>query len=142
MRNLIAIAIVFLLSGCTKIHRVSGRIAGKWQLISYKRTNYEGMISYPAASGSAAFDDLSTPEDSAVYTFQIARTIDALDDSLLERGTYKLVEKGNFMYLNEQDNLDQTISYIKYRILSSTDSDLEIEFSKGTNTDILLFSKK
>jgi hypothetical protein len=100
------------------------------------------MISYPAASGSAAFDELSTPEDSAVYTFQIARTIDALDDSLLERGTYKLVEKGNFMYLNEQDNLDQTISYIKYRILSSTDSDLEIEFSKGTNTDILLFSKK
>lgn len=99
------------------------------------------MISYPSASGSATFVELKNPDDSATYSFEIAREINSVSDSLLEKGTYKLVEKGNFMYLNEQDNLNQTISYIKYRILSSTNSDLEIEFSKGTNTDILLFRK-
>lgn len=141
MRKLTLIVFAFSLLGCSKKNRVSGRIFGSWELISYKRTNYEGMISYPSASGSATFVELTNPDDSATYSFEIAREINSLSDSLLEKGTYKLVEKGNFMYLNEQDNLNQTISYIKYRILSSTNSDLEIEFSKGTNTDILLFRK-
>jgi hypothetical protein len=141
MRKLTLIVFALSLLACSKTNRVSGRISGSWELISYKRTNYEGMISYPSASGSATFIELKNPDDSATYTFEIAREINSVSDSLLEKGTYKLVEKGNFMYVNEQDNLDQTISYIKYRILSSTNSDLEIEFSKGTNTDILLFRK-
>jgi hypothetical protein len=142
MKRFIAITALFFLCACMKSQRVSARISGSWTLISYKRTNYEGMISYPIASGVATFNALGNTQDSSTYSFEIARIFGATTDSLLEKGTYKLVEKGGFMYLNEQDSIDNTISYIKYRILSLTKTDLEIEFSKGTDTDILLFEKQ
>ena len=142
MKTFITIAALFLLCTCTKARRVSNRISGIWELTSYKRTNYEGMISYPTASGTARFEELENTKDSAAYLFDIALIFDTITDSLQENGTYKLVEKGNFMYVNEQDSLDMTISYIKYRVLSLTKTDLELEFSKGTNTDVLLFKKQ
>lgn len=117
------------------------RITGEWNLSSFKRTDNEGLINYIDASGTAEFGKLDKFEDSSDYNFNLIKSFGTITDTLHENGTYKLTENGDFMYLNETDASANTLSYIKYRILTLTKTDLEIEFSKNSNTDILLFRR-
>ncbi len=135
---LILIAVVY---SCTKQQKSMTRITGEWNLSSFKRTDNEGLINYIDASGTAEFGKLDKFEDSSDYNFNLIKSFGTITDTLHENGTYKLTENGDFMYLNETDASANTLSYIKYRILTLTKTDLEIEFSKNSNTDILLFRR-
>lgn len=126
---------------CSKEVKVSKELEGNWELTSYKRTDNEGLVSYPKASGSAEFKAYDNSEDSSTYTWILSTDLTGSIDTTTQLGTYKLVEKANFMYVSEFDSLSQINSYIKYRILTLTKTDLEIEFSKDSNTDILLFRR-
>ena len=126
---------------CSKEVKVSKELEGNWELTSYKRTDNEGLLSYPNASGSAEFKAYDNSEDSSTYTWTLSTDLTGSIDTTTQQGTYKLVEKANFMYVSEFDSLSQINSYIKYRILTLTKTDLEIEFSKDSNTDILLFRR-
>lgn len=140
MKNSVFTLSVLLLLSCSKEANVSKKLSGDWNLTSYRRTDSEGLITYPEASGTAEFISYDKGQDSSNYHFDISCALPDVDTNLYT-GTYKLVEKGDFMYLAELDSLNQVNSYIKYRILTLTKTDLEIEFSQNSNTDILLFRR-
>jgi len=133
--------LIVITFSCKKEKRVGKEITGSWNLTSYKRTDQEGMIKYATAEGSAEFNALPDNVDSSIYKFNISYNFSGTADSLKQNGTYKLVEKGGFMYLAETNAVNQILSYIKYRILTITSTDLEIEFSKNSCTDILVFRR-
>ncbi len=141
MKRLLYFLVVLGSFSCSKEVRVSKDLAGTWELTSYKRTDAEGLIIYPIASGKADFNAYEKSNDSSAYSWSIITDVSGSLDSTTQQGTYKLVEKSNFMYVAEIDSLNQISSYTKYRILTLTQTDLEIEFSKNSNTDILLFRR-
>ncbi len=126
---------------CSKEVRISKDLAGNWELSSYKRTDSEGLVSYPNASGQADFKAYEKSGDSSSCSWSIIMDVSGSLETTSQQGTYKLVDKSNFMYVAEIDSLNQISSYTKYRILTLTQTDLQIEFSKNSITDILLFRR-
>jgi hypothetical protein len=141
MKKLFFIVLILLFWSCSKEKKVSRELSGRWQLTTYKRTDAEGLISYPTASGEAQFDPYERSADSSTCMINIIPANQVVLDTINQKGTYRLVDKASFMFITEIDSADQVKSYLKYRILTLTRTDLEIEFSRNGNTDILLFQK-
>jgi hypothetical protein len=141
MKKLFFIVLIFLFWSCSKEKKVSRELSGRWQLTTYKRTDAEGLISYPTASGEAQFDPYEGLADSSTYMMNVMPNNPVILDTINQKGTYRLVDKASFMYITEMDSEDQVQTYMKCRILTLTRTDLEIEFSRNGNTDVLLFQK-
>jgi hypothetical protein len=141
MRGFLFSIVILGIFSCSKEVKVSKELEGNWELTSYKRTDNEGLVSYPNASGTAEFKAYDNSKDSSTYIWTLISDLTGSIDTFTQKGTYKLSEKAGFMYVSEFDSLNQINSYIKYRILTLTKTDLEIEFSKNSNTDILLFRR-
>lgn len=118
------------------------RVSGEWQLVSYKRTNNEGMVHYVDASGILKFNELKSAADSSRYTFQLIGFFEGIKENLDEEGSYRITKNGELLRLNKEDQTLKLASSSLYRILTLTNTDLELELSTETNLNILLFRKK
>jgi len=132
---------IFLCWSCSKEKKISKELSGSWQLVTYKRTDAEGLISFPTALGEIQFNPYEGYSDSSTYMMDIIPSNPGIFDTLNQKGTYRLIDKAAYMFISEIDSADQVISYLKYRILTLNRTNLEIEYSKNGNTNILLFNK-
>jgi hypothetical protein len=142
MKKLLFILLIFSNYSCSKQKKVSKELSGIWELSSLRRTDAEGLISYPSYNGQAQFDPYENSIDSSTYKILLVSSNSVGTDNSMQKGTYRLVENANFMYLTNLDSMNNIISYVKYRILTLTNTDLQIEYSKDNITDVLLFERK
>ncbi len=129
-----------MLISCRKEKRIANKINGDWSITTLKRTDHEGLIEFAQCSGTLHFNKLEG--DSANYEFQIYYEFLGETGTINQKGTYKLIEKGDFMNLSVLDINNNLVSYTKYRLLTVTSSDLELEFSDGIKTLIFIMTSK
>jgi hypothetical protein len=147
MRNLAPITIILLtlllgLTGCDKQKRAGKKLAGDWELVSIYKTDWDGMTEYPSTfSGTFSFDDYDA--DSSNYTLKITADFNSSNGNYDQHGTYKMTDKGDYMYISTLDSNGLLTSYIKYRILMLNSTDLQIEFtSVDAYYHMMIFRRK
>lgn len=139
-KALFCIAFASLLIACNKEKSSSKKISGDWSITTLKQTDPEGLIEFAKCSGLLHFNE--TVSDSANYQFLISYQLASDSGTINQNGTYKLIEKGDYMNLSALDSNNNLITYTKYRLLTLTSTDLELEFSDGVNTFIYIMKRK
>lgn len=143
MRSTIIVLILFAFSiiSCDKQASEAKKLHGKWKILSYSKMDSQGLIEYASElSGTMNFDELTA--DSASYSESIVCTFPSTTDTFIQNGTFKMIEKGDFMYVSSLDPTGQLLSYAKYRILIVNKTDLEFEFTASSgNLHTLIFEK-
>lgn len=147
MRKSILIPIALLLSlftltNCDKQKRAAKKLEGNWELVKFSKTDWEGLTEYASSfSGDLLFDEYTA--DSSTYTLQVAAVFNSSNGNIDHHGTYKMTEKGNYMYVSTLNSQGSVTSYYKYRILTLNSTDLQLEF---TNIEgyyhMMIFKKK
>jgi hypothetical protein len=132
--------IAFFLIACNKEKVTAKKIFGDWSIMTLKKTDTEGLISFAKCAGLLRFNE--TESDSANYQFNISYQLPSDTGQIIQKGTYKLIEKGEYMNLSTLDSSNNIVSYSKYRLLTITSTDLELEFSDGVNTFIYIMKRK
>ncbi len=147
MRKIILIPILLAISlltltNCDKEKKAAKKLEGTWELVQFSKTDWEGMTEYPSSlTGKIMFDDYTA--DSSTYTLQVSAIFDSSNGNMDQNGSYKMTEKGNYMYVSTLDAQGSVTSYYKYRILTLNSTDLQLEF---TSIDgyyhMMIFRKK
>jgi hypothetical protein len=123
-KALFCIAFATILIACNKEKASAKKISGNWSITTLKQTDPEGLI------------------DSANYQFLISYQLASDSGTINQKGTYKLIEKGDYMNLSALDSNNSVIDYTKCRLLTLTSTDLQLEFSDGENTFIYIMKRK
>lgn len=143
MRSTIILLILssFSLISCDKQASEAKKLQGEWKILSYSKMDTQGLTEYASAlSGTITFDELSS--DSSTYSENILCTFPSSIDTFIQNGTFKMVEKGDYMNVSTLDATGQMTSYLKYRILIVNRTDLEFEFTTPSGyLHTLIFEK-
>ncbi len=118
----------FGLLSCDKNKQTTKKIDGKWELISYKLTNYEGLIEYGSGDGTWSFESKAPYNEAYPYTCDYSFEFPSGLKSVALRGTFKVVSKGQYIDFTLEDSTGAVMKTCNYRILTHTKDDLEIEY--------------
>lgn len=129
--------ILFLFSllfiSCDKQKRAAKDLAGEWEVKSIEKVDPQGLSEYATCSGTMTFgscDDHLAPCD---YSMSISHTYPSGSGTTIQNGTFETTEKGDYMVVTTlNSNNVQTSSYT-YRILTLTNTDLQIIFTDSAN---------
>lgn len=119
--------------GCDKQKQTAKQISGIWELKTYKKTDIEGLSEYAICSGQMTFDKCKG-ETSCTYSTNFSFTFADTTGTNLDKGTFQVIEKGDYMNLTRTDNSNNVIDTLKYRILIRTKTDLSLEYNNGKGT--------
>jgi hypothetical protein len=143
MRSTIILILLFAfsLTSCDKQAIEAKKLRGEWKILSYNKMDTQGLIEYASeSSGTMTFTELSA--DSSTYSQNILCTFPSSTDTFIQNGTFKMIEKGDYMYVSTLDPTGQLLSYTKYRILIVNKTDLEFEFTTSSgHLHTLIFEK-
>jgi hypothetical protein len=139
-KALFCIAFATILIACNKEKASAKKISGNWSITTLKQTDPEGLIEFAKCSGELHFSEIVS--DSANYQFLISYQLASDSGTINQKGTYKLIEKGDYMNLSALDSNNSVIDYTKCRLLTLTSTDLQLEFSDGENTFIYIMKRK
>jgi hypothetical protein len=143
MRSTILLFFISALSfvRCDKQAAEGKKLHGEWKILSYSKMDNQGLIEYAGSlSGTMTFDKLSA--DSSTYSQNIICTFPSSVDTFVQNGTFKMTDKGDYMFISKLDPTDLVTSYLKYRILIVNKTDLEFEFTTPTGyLHTLIFEK-
>jgi len=139
---LILSACIALFSHCDKQKVVGKKIQGEWELITFGKTNWEGLTEYASSPiGTFQFNELSS--DSSAYSLVINADLTLSNGTIEQSGTYKITDKGDYMFLSTVDAQGTVSAYVKYRILTLNSTDLQVEFTSNDGYyHMMLFRKK
>lgn len=124
---LISISLMFV--SCDKQKQTAKSLEGEWEITSYKLTDIEGMSEYAAVQGSLIFDYCKDVGVSCSYSINITHAFPSSTGNTINNGTYQVIEKGDFMNVTTLDQNNDTTSTYKYRILTQTKTDLQLEYA-------------
>lgn len=125
---LIFVLIIFLLS-CDKQKKAARKIAEKWEIVTYKVTDLEGLSEYATCSGTMTFDACDNNATTCTYRSQINFVFATYSGSNNENGTFEVNEKGDYMDVSSFDVSNILISKYNYRILTLNKTDLQLTFT-------------
>lgn len=126
--SIILFFLVFSLFGCNKNKQATKKIDGNWKLISYKLTNYEGLIEYGSGEGMWKFESKAPYTEAYPYSFTYTCQFPSGLKSGTMKGTFKVVSKGEYIDFTEEDSSGVIVKTCNYRILTRTSDDLELEY--------------
>lgn len=119
---------LFVLTNCDKQKRAAKKLTGDWELVSYSKTDWEGMTEYGSSiTGGITFE--AYDGDSSNYIMQVTSSFPSSNGNFDQKGSYKMTDKGDYMYISTLDSQGLVTSYIKYRILMLNSTDLQLEFT-------------
>jgi hypothetical protein len=129
MKNFIVVFLIaFSLFSCNKNKQTTKKIDGNWELISYKITNYEGLIEYGSGEGLWTFESEAPFTEVYPYSFTYSCQFPSGLKSGAMKGTFKVVSKGEFIDFTVEDSIGVTVKTHNYRIITQTSDDLELEY--------------
>lgn len=130
MRILLNIIFIsLLLCSCDKQKQTAKSLKGEWTILSYKYTDSEGLSQVAPCVGSMIFESKPTYTDPQPYSLAFSYTFSSGSGSIDQSGTFDVIEKGDYMDITTIDAGGVTTSAIKYRILTQTTTDLQLEHS-------------
>lgn len=137
------ILIVLFLSSCDKEKSAAKKINGDWKITSYKRTETNGLSFYATVSGEMTFSQVDHYNSPSTFKSAITYSFDTDNGVYVENGTIEMIEKGDYMNVTKLDASNNPIDTIKYRIITSTNTDLQLEFLDSNNRiHMMIFKKK
>jgi hypothetical protein len=124
--------------GCNKQKLYSKKLDGAWTIVSYSRTNNEGLTS----KTSYCQGNINFHIDSNIFDLNINYILDGINDTSIAYGSCQLVEDGSEIIFSNSVGLNLEGNG-NYRILTLNNSDLQIEGGDSLgNVNTYLFSKK
>lgn len=145
MLNRIFIFLLFpiLVISCDKEKSAQKKIDGTWEIISYKRTEANGLNFYASVSGEMNFTSVDHFKENSLYSSNITYSFDSESGYFYENGRIEMIDKGRYMNVIKMNSSNLPIDTIKYRILVSTNTDLQLEFSDNVSrVNNFIFKKK
>ena len=137
------IIILFLSISCNKTKTAAKRLDGKWKVISYSKTDNEGLTEKTTdVSGELNLISHSSSDTTNTYTMQIAYNFPYDMGNIESNGSYSILNKGNYIVFEQAPLSVGTATFSTYRILTLTNSDLQIEGGDSLgNINTFLFRK-
>ena len=144
MRNLITIILLFFLFvSCDKQKKTSKKLNGEWEIQNYKFTNQEGLSFFSTCSGSMSFESKKNYTDPNPYTLEFTYNFSSGIDTIKQKGTFDVTQKGDYMIITTVNSLNEVTSTYEYRILTRTNTDLQLEYSDYTGcSHMYIFKRK
>lgn len=137
------VLIVLFVSSCNKEKSATKKINGTWEITSYKRTETNGLSFYATVSGEMIFSEVDHYNSPSTFKSSITYSFDTDNGVYTENGTIEMIEKGDYMNVIKLDASNNPIDTIKYRIITGTNSDLQLEFLDSNNRiHMMIFKKK
>ncbi len=137
------VLIILFLSSCDKEKSATKKINGTWEIKSYKRTETNGLSFYATVSGEMMFSQVDHYNSPSTFKSGITYSFDTDNGVYTENGTIEMIEKGDYMNVTKLDASNNPIDTIKYRIITGTNSDLQLEFLDSNNRiHMMIFKKK
>lgn len=131
-----------LFSNCDKQKKTGHRLEGDWEPVTFGKTDWEGLTEYATSlSGTLTFYEYNS--DSSDYSLKVTSDLVQSNGNIDQNGTYKIIEKGNYMYVSTIDAQGTLTSYTMYRILTLNSTDLQLEFTSADGYyHMMIFRKK
>jgi hypothetical protein len=137
------ILIALFLFSCDKEKRALKKINGQWEITSYKRTESNGLSFFATVSGDITFSEVDQYKSPSFFTTNISYSFDTDNGTIQENGSVEMIEKGDFMNVIKLDASNIPTDTIKYRIMTCTNTDLQLEYSDSIGrVNNLIFKKK
>jgi hypothetical protein len=135
--------IALFLFSCDKEKRALKKINGQWEITSYKRTESNGLSFFAIVSGNMTFSEVDQYKSHSLFNTNISYSFDADNGTIQENGSVEMIEKGDFMNVIKLDASNNPTDTIKYRIMTCTNTDLQLEYSDSIGrVNNLIFKKK
>lgn len=135
--------IALFLFSCDKEKRALKKINGQWEITSYKRTESNGLSFFATVSGNMTFSDVDQYKSPSLFSTNISYSFDTENGTIQENGSVEMIEKGDFMNVIKLDASNNPTDTIKYRIMTCTNTDLQLEYSDSIGrVNNLIFKKK
>ena len=137
------VLIVLFLSSCNKEKSATKKINGTWEITSYKRTESNGLSFFATVFGDLTFSEVDQYKSPSLFISNISYSFDTDNGTIQENGFIEMIEKGDFMNVVKLDALSNPTDTIKYRIMTCTNTDLQLEYSDSIGrVNNLIFKKK
>jgi hypothetical protein len=137
------ILIALVLLSCDKEKSALKKINGHWEITSYKRTESNGLSFFATVSGNITFSEVNQYKSPSLFSTNIAYTFGTDSGTIQENGSIEMIEKGDFMNVIKLDASNNPSDTIKYRIMTCTNTDLQLEYSDSIGrVNNLIFKKK
>jgi hypothetical protein len=134
--------LLLILASCHKEKNAAKKINGTWEIITYKRTESNGLSFFATVSGEMTFTEVNRFNSPSLYTSNISYSFDSDNGVYTENGTIETIEKGSYMLVVKVNSSNIPIDTLKYRILTLTNTDLQLEYSDTTSRIHNLIFKK
>lgn len=135
--------IALFLFSCDKEKRALKKINGQWEITSYKRTESNGLSFFATVSGNMTFSEVDQYKSPSIFNTNISYSFDTDNGTIQENGSVEMIEKGDFMNVIKLDASNNPTDTIKYRIMTCTNTDLQLEYSDSIGrVNNLIFKKK
>ena len=139
----IFLIILLVLSSCNKEKSAAKKINGDWEITSYKRTETNGLSFFATVSGEMLFSHVDHYDAPLTFTTSITYSFDTDNGVYTENGIIEMIEKGEYMNVIKLNTSNIPIDTIKYRIITNTTKDLQLEFIDSNNRiHMMIFKKK
>ncbi|MEN9442513.1 MAG: hypothetical protein RLZ33_2590 [Bacteroidota bacterium] len=135
--------IALFLFSCDKEKSALKKINGQWEITSYKRTESNGLSFFATVSGNMTFSEVDQYKSPSIFNTNISYSFDTDNGTIQENGSVEMIEKGDFMNVIKLDASNNPTDTIKYRIMTCTNTDLQLEYSDSIGrVNNLIFKKK
>lgn len=135
--------IALFLFSCDKEKHALKKINGQWEITSYKRTESNGLSFFATVSGNMTFSEVDQYKSPSIFNTNISYSFDTDNGTIQENGSVEMIEKGDFMNVIKLDASNNPTDTIKYRIMTCTNTDLQLEYSDSIGrVNNLIFKKK
>jgi hypothetical protein len=139
----IFLLITLVLSSCNKEKSAAKKINGEWKITSYKRTETNGLSFYATVSGEMLFSNVDRYNSPSTFKTSITYSFDTENGVYFENGIIEMIEKGEYMNVTKLNALNNPTDTLKYRIITNTTKDLQLEYIDSNNRiHMMIFKKK
>jgi hypothetical protein len=139
----IFLIILLVLSSCNKEKSAAKKINGEWEITNYKRTETNGLSFFASVSGEMLFSHVDHYDAPLTFKTSITYSFDTDNGVYNENGIIEMIEKGEYMNVIKLNTSNIPIDTIKYRIITNTTKDLQLEFIDSNNRiHMMIFKKK
>lgn len=134
---------LLILVSCDKQQRAANKLEGEWEIVYYKLMDGEGLAEYATVQGSMIFENCEDVSIPCSYSLDISHEFPSSSGNTQQHGTFQVVEKGNYMDITTIDAANSITSNYRYRILTQTKTDLQVEYGDSMfQIHTYIFKKK
>jgi len=124
--TILGILLFLGVASCDKYEKQQKKLKGKWELVSYRFKNQQGLSYYPEASGTLFFENCN--DTVCAYSLDLVYSSPQISGTRNEAGKYSLEEDGGKLFLTpivngiEQDRISNGMTLL-------TRSDLQFQYT-------------